>query len=133
MVLFGVSFVIGCGSGESSTGAGGSTSSSTASTGSTSASGTGGGANKDCNTCVEVKVAFDADGTPCHDAASACQGDPTCGTWLQCTNTCFQHDFTDGCFAACDAAGAGAKSLYDPLYACVCSSCSSECALVKCD
>lgn len=96
-------------------------------TNTSSSTGVGGGIGEACDTCVEVNVSFDTDGTPCHDAAQACLKNKACGTWMDCTNTCFEQHRDADCFSACDAVSSSAKSLYDPLYACVCAACASEC------
>ena len=118
--MVGAALISACGSADS-TGAGGGGSSSTT-------TGAGGALGEDCNTCVEVKAGLETTGTPCNSAAQACQADAACGAWMECTNTCFQEHRPTDCFAACDAAGSSAKSLYDPLYACVCAACASECS-----
>ena len=111
----------------SSSGQGGSTASST--TASSTTSSTGGDTGKTCGDCVEASDPFKA-GTSCGDAIGACKQDGPCGAWLDCTDECIKNDYVTACFSACDAASAGSKSLYDPIYACVCSVCSDPCGLV---
>jgi hypothetical protein len=111
------SFVVGCGSGVVQSGEGGS-----------SGTGAGGGAAQACNACVDA-LGLGTSGTPCNGASQACAADATCAEWLGCTNACYEHDFTEGCLSACDAAAASVKGLTDPVYACVCAGCASECSV----
>ena len=67
----------------------------------------------------------------CQGEAVACAQDQTqtCQKWLMCVqpcNTAMPQDPT--CATKCDAMFAAAKPLYQPLYACSCMNCSTECA-----
>lgn len=62
-------------------------------------------------------------------ATSGCLQDTTCQGWLQCVAGCNQAAQPDSaCFTACDTMYASAQAEFDPIYACACSKCSSECA-----
>lgn len=135
-LVIAIALATGCGSGGTSSGAGasGGTGGATTSTGGAGGSGgsttsTGGsGASADaCNQCVFNKDVFKG-GTMCGDAITACQADPDCKAFLTCESPCFSTKFTSACFADCNAAAASVTKLTDPLYACLCASCKSECA-----
>jgi hypothetical protein len=65
----------------------------------------------------------------CTQVALACGQDATCMPWLTCTNACNQaNPPMVSCFQACDAMYASAKAKYDPVYACACSMCATQCA-----
>jgi hypothetical protein len=65
----------------------------------------------------------------CGMQAFACGQNQTCMAWLGCINTCNMAMPQDpACAFACDTMYASAKALYDPLYTCTCTSCSTECA-----
>lgn len=64
----------------------------------------------------------------CGPSVQACITDfgSGCPQWLQCIQNCPD----DACYLACDAQHAGAKAKYEPLYACICSSCLDSCTQV---
>jgi hypothetical protein len=65
----------------------------------------------------------------CMTQEFACVPDPTCQPWGQCAIACIQASLpSPACLAACDAMYPQAKPEYDPVYTCLCSSCSMECA-----
>jgi hypothetical protein len=80
-----------------------------------------GGMINACSACV---------GQSCLAAAGACLQDPACAPWLMCTNACNSASPpVVSCFQACDAMYAGGKAHYDPVYACACSMCGTQCAM----
>jgi hypothetical protein len=64
----------------------------------------------------------------CGPAVQGCITDfgSGCPQWLQCIQNCAD----DACYLACDAAHMPAKAKYEPLYACICSSCMASCTQV---
>lgn len=73
-----------------------------------------------CNACAVQK---------CGMQAFACGTNQTCMAWLGCLNTCNMAMPQDpACAFTCDTMYPSAKALYDPLYACTCTSCTTECA-----
>jgi hypothetical protein len=76
-----------------------------------------GGSVDACNNCAA---------NSCLNDLVACQNDATCGMWLACAQPC-----QDGaCMTMCDQQYPNAKPLYDPIYACTCSSCAQECSVM---
>ncbi|MFT3766379.1 MAG: hypothetical protein QM820_12835 [Minicystis sp.] len=64
----------------------------------------------------------------CQQQTFACGSNQQCMAWLGCINGCNQAMPIDPqCGFDCDTQYAAAKPLYDPLYACTCSKCSTEC------
>jgi hypothetical protein len=84
--------------------------------------GAGGGSVMGCTACAAQS---------CFGQAGACEGSPDCKAWLQCLQTCI----VPTCAAECNQANPGAATLYDPVYACLCTSCSTPCSgvLDPCD
>jgi hypothetical protein len=75
-----------------------------------------------CNQCAS---------SSCNMQEFTCLGDPTCQPWGQCALACVQASLpSPGCLSGCDAMYPKAKATYDSIYACLCSSCSTECASV---
>ena len=74
-----------------------------------------------CSTCV---------GTNCATGSvAACALDATCLKWLGCVAPCnMASPPVVSCFQACDTMYASAHTLYDPVYACTCNKCGTECA-----
>jgi hypothetical protein len=64
----------------------------------------------------------------CQMQSFACFANPACMPWGQCAVGCFMGNATPGCFAACDAMYPMAKTNYDPVYSCLCTSCSTQCS-----
>lgn len=62
----------------------------------------------------------------CAVDASSCKADPTCTSWLSCTEACT----TPSCFEQCDEDHASAASLFNPVYGCMCQYCGELCPLV---
>jgi hypothetical protein len=100
--------------------------------------------------CTNVPPMYDCilnciDGVPCANfmgGAFACYqmcmnmgndggpppNDAGCFGWLQCQGACYQQSPIDPtCFGNCDMMFPNAAPLYDPVYACTCTSCMSQC------
>jgi hypothetical protein len=75
-----------------------------------------GGNAQDCTTCAQNN---------CLTELSNCQADMACSPWLTCILGCQDEACTD----VCDQQYPNAKPLYDPVYACTCSSCMTECSV----
>jgi hypothetical protein len=67
----------------------------------------------------------------CPMPVSLCAQNAACAPWLQCAETCVNGSLAGACFSACDAMYPGAASLYQPVYACECASCSGPCAVAS--
>jgi hypothetical protein len=70
-------------------------------------------------------------GTKCTAQVQACATDMTaggCAAWLQCTGQCLGGANPDQCETACDNQFPNAKAKYEAIYACSCTSCTTECA-----
>lgn len=101
--------------GATSTGVGGAMSSSVA----TSTTATTGSGNPACLSCADMD---------CGNQLGTCEADTTCASWLMCSGVCFNNNAPSSCFTACDAMYPGAKTDYDAIYSCACTSCSNECS-----
>src|SRR6185437_4561184 len=68
----------------------------------------------------------------CKQQAFACGKDMSSGGclgWLECQGACYQANPVDpACFDNCDAMYPNAAPEYEPVYACACASCGTECA-----
>jgi hypothetical protein len=71
-----------------------------------------------CLDCIENQ---------CMGSGRACEDDATCEMWITCASQCLGSDEGTPCFQACDAEYTSAASLIDPVYACICSSCTTGC------
>ena len=83
--------------------------------------GAGGGSAMACEQCAE---------NACMNQLGACGMDMSmngCGAWLQCAIGC---NFDAACTDACDTTYAAVASEYDPIYACACTQCPSQCSLI---
>jgi hypothetical protein len=90
--------------------------------GSSTASSSSGGMGNTCQGCSLQH---------CGGPVGACAQNQACLAWLMCVQPCNQAMPPDpACFAACDTANAGASSLYDAVYACSCSKCTSQCGSI---
>jgi hypothetical protein len=83
-------------------------------TGTGTKTGTGSGDPKACGQCAYQSCPI-----------SGCGQDQACKSWRQCTLNCGNQ--SPACFTACNDKFPGAASKYDPFYACMCTSCDSEC------
>ena len=93
--------------------------------GTTSSSSSSGGSDSQCVDCVAGPVGH------CNAEVQACAADDTtgCGMWFQCAGGCYQQNPVDPqCFDSCDMQYPGAKPKYDPVYACSCAQCGTQCA-----
>jgi hypothetical protein len=82
------------------------------------------GASEACQTCVAELYTNDA---ACAAAIQACDGDPACDTWKNCSEDCFNFDDTVACYDACDASYPHDAALSDPLIDCTCTACGNLC------
>jgi hypothetical protein len=64
----------------------------------------------------------------CTAPAGACAQDVGCRGWLTCVDACQSAGSAASCFTACDTQYASASGLYEPVYACECTSCDTPCA-----
>jgi hypothetical protein len=57
-----------------------------------------------------------------------CAGDPPCQPWGMCAFACLQATLpSPDCLAKCDTMYPQAKTVYESIYVCLCSMCSTEC------
>lgn len=68
-----------------------------------------------CSSCGE---------TECEDVLERCGDSPACREWLSCLKACVEGP----CVDACDAAHVEVSRAYTGVYACLCNSCSDDCA-----
>jgi hypothetical protein len=66
----------------------------------------------------------------CGAAVGACGANMACQGWLGCVGACQQGSQGPQCYFSCDMQFAGAAALYNPVYACSCSSCSTACSAI---
>jgi hypothetical protein len=78
-----------------------------------------------CEACVEPLTG--AQGS-CGPSIEACASDDACRAWLECTELCYDGDFTPACIATCDDEHPGAAMLSDEVQGCVCGPCATPCA-----
>ena len=67
-------------------------------------------------------------GSDCETAIQACDADPDCDTWKNCTEDCFNSNDTPACYQACVDNFPHNTDLSDPLLDCTCDTCDAECA-----
>jgi hypothetical protein len=119
------------GTGGDATGGNGGNATSNGGSGGNATGGEGGGmgATQACQECfATVFVA----GSSCVDAVEACDADTDCDAWKNCSEACFNDDDTVACYDACDANHPHDTSLSDPLWTCLCDTCSAQC-VAACD
>ena len=130
----------GCGDDDSGTGGAGGDGGSGASTSDGGSGGTGGtggdgaggaggastmGASVACQDCVADVYGNDA---TCQGHIQACDADPDCNDWKNCSEDCFNTNDTIACYEACVVQFPHDSALSDPLQACTCDACANDCA-----
>ncbi len=78
--------------------------------------GAGGGMNMGCTQCVQQHNCI----------PMSCFQNNDCTAWLQCAGGC--NNQGPNCYTNCDAQHPAAKTFYDQIYSCSCTSCSTQCA-----
>ena len=141
--------LIGCGGGTTTTGGGGSASTTTGAGGGSTATttttttgagggtatstaaattGTGGGSPGEvCTSCVGMKNVF-MPGSACAKSLADCKANVDCDSWFKCVQNCEASSFNSACFKSCDQSAAVVANLYQPIYACTCMACKTECS-----
>jgi hypothetical protein len=78
-----------------------------------------------CEACVEPLT---GNGGTCNADIQACAADDGCRAWLDCTEICYDGDFTPACIETCNEANAGAAMLFGAVQDCVCAPCNDPCS-----
>ena len=66
-------------------------------------------------------------GQNCMAQVQGCFQDMACQSWFQCVSACQQGMMGSACYTACDNQHPNAKPKYEPIYACTCTHCATEC------
>jgi hypothetical protein len=120
------------GSGGDASGGNGGTATSAGGSGGDATGGEGGGGMGATQACKECFATVFVAGSSCVDAVEDCDADAACDAWKNCGEDCFNDDDTVACYDACDANHPHDTALSDPLWTCLCDTCSAQC-VAACD
>lgn len=77
-----------------------------------------------CEACIEPLTGAEGACQPAIDACAAVSG---CLAWLDCTEICFDGDFTAACLDACEQEHVEGSAQRAAVQGCVCAPCSNAC------
>jgi hypothetical protein len=70
------------------------------------------------------------DGSDCLMNIQACDADPACNEWKDCSETCFAEDHTQACYDACDATYPADAGMKQAQIDCLCDACDAVCPVL---